>query len=130
MPFCLDSCKSSPHLKKKHANTEFLHPGLRRALTFLYNNFSRNISVAQIAEESGISVSLMRKLFVNYCGVSPVHFLQNLRISRAEEMLKNSNLSISEIALTCGFENTGYFIRLYRKRFGSSPGRRRNSRKN
>ena len=95
--------------EKKHANTEFLHPGLRRALAFLYNNSSRNISVEQIAEESGISVSLLRKLFVDYCGVSPVHFLQNLRISRAEEMLKNSNLSISEIALTSGFENSGYF---------------------
>lgn len=113
--------------EKKHANTEFLHPGLRRALAFLYNNSSRNISVEQIAEESGISVSLLRKLFVDYCGVSPVHFLQNLRISRAEEMLKNSNLSISEIALTCGFENSGYFIRLYRRRYGTPPGRRRNS---
>ena len=116
--------------EKKHANTEFLHPGLRRALAFLYNNSSRNISVEQIAEESGISVSLLRKLFVDYCGVSPVHFLQNLRISRAEEMLKNSNLSISEIALTCGFENSGYFIRFYRRRYGTPPGRRRNSGKN
>ncbi len=113
--------------EKKHANTEFLHPGLRRALAFLYNNSSRNISVEQIAEESGISVSLLRKLFVDYCGISPVQILQDLRISRAEEMLKNSTLSISEIALTCGFENSGYFIRLYRRKHGISPGRRRNS---
>ncbi len=111
--------------ERKRVAVEHLHPGLQRALTFVYNNFSNCISVEQIAEESGISVSLLRKLFVDYCGVSPVRYLQNLRISRAEVMLKDPYLSISEIALKCGFENPGYFIRLYRRKHGVSPGRSR-----
>ena len=111
--------------EKKRAAAEHLHPGLRKALAFIYNNFSRRISVEQIAEASGISVSLLRKLVVDYCGTSPVRYLQDLRISRAEEMLKSPGLSISEISLRCGFENPGYFIRLYRRKYGAPPGRRR-----
>lgn len=111
--------------ERKRSVVELLHPGLREALVFIYNNFSRRISVEQIAGESGISVSLLRKLFVDYCGVSPLRYLQDLRISRAEEMLKNQYLSVSEIALKCGFEDSGYFIRLYRRKHGVPPGRNR-----
>lgn len=111
--------------ERKQSAVEHLHPRLLKALTFIYHNFSHNISVKQIAEASGSSVSLLRKLFVDYCGVSPLRYLQDLRISRAEEMLKNPYLSISEIALKCGYENPGYFIRLYRRKYGVSPGRSR-----
>ena len=77
------------------------------------------------AEHAGISVSLLRKLFTDYCGTPPLGYLQNLRLARAEELLKNPYLSIAEIAAECGFDSAGYFIRLYRRKHGTSPGKAR-----
>ena len=101
------------------------HPKLRKALEFLHENLTRPITVRATAEHTGISVSLLRKLFTDYCGTPPLGYLQNLRLARAEELLKNPYLSIAEIAAECGFDSAGYFIRLYRRKHGTSPGKAR-----
>ena len=101
------------------------HPKLRKALEFLHENLTRPVTVQATAEHAGISVSLLRKLFTDYCGTPPLGYLHDLRLARAEELLKNSYLSIAEIAAECGFDSAGYFIRLYRRKHGTSPGKAR-----
>ncbi|MCI6732887.1 MAG: AraC family transcriptional regulator, partial [Lachnospiraceae bacterium] len=59
--------------------------------------------------------------FKKISGVSPVNYLIQLRIEQAKRMLKESNLTILEISMECGFNNTSYFIRQFRKYTGKTP---------
>jgi AraC family L-rhamnose operon regulatory protein RhaS len=72
------------------------------------------------------SCGLGRTRFVHYCkqvvNVAPQEYLADLRLRRAAEMLHRTDLSISQIALRCGFQTSQYFSTVFRRRFGCTPG--------
>lgn len=61
--------------------------------------------------------SFMRK----QTGMTLSEYINNVRLDRAKEKLKHTDYNISEIALSCGFQNVTYFNRLFRARFGTTP---------
>lgn len=84
-----------------------------------YMDISLNISV--LAKEAHISVSHFHKLFRKCCNITPGEYLLNLRLQKAQIMLLNSNLSVTEIAESCGFTNLYHFSRVFKKNKGISP---------
>lgn len=76
----------------------------------------------EIAEELGISVRQLERLFMRYLGTTPKRHQTELRLERARNLVMQTELSIIEIAMACGFTSPSHFSKLYRSRFGVSPG--------
>ena len=78
----------------------------------------------QLFSKIPLAKEYVRKLFIKEYGVTPLQFLQAKRVEHAKELLsrkKDTNLRINEIALSCGFLDSAYFSRLFKKIVGVSP---------
>ena len=85
------------------------------AIKFIQFNYSTDISVDDIANAVGISRSHLYRVFISNLEQSPIDYLTEYRINEACELLKNSNLSISQIAVSVGFFDQFYFSRVFKK---------------
>ena len=84
--------------------------------------YSEPLRMADIAERFFISQSTLNRLFQSYFRISPHAYLENLRLARAKQML-SAGCDVTETALECGFSDSSYFILLFRRRFGVTPGK-------
>jgi transcriptional regulator GlxA family with amidase domain len=79
------------------------------------------LGAEELAEAAGVSVRQMERLFRRYLGTSPKRHYQALRLNRAKDLLVQSNLSITEIAMATGFAAVSHFSKCFRAQFGVSP---------
>ncbi len=93
------------------------------AVKFIQFNYSHNISVDDIAEAVGVSRSHLYRVFIAAMGQSPIDYLTKYRIGEACSLLKNSALSIAEIAASVGFSDQFYFSRVFKRVKGIPPSR-------
>ena len=70
-----------------------------------------------------MSRSTLNRNFLKAFGMSPMRYLNKLRLDHAAKLLNSSNLSISEISRQSGFEDSNYFSRIFHKKFGVPPGK-------
>ena len=63
------------------------------------------------------------KFFKGHMGISFIEYLNDYRLTMAERMLRFSDASILGIAESCGFENLSYFNRIFKRKYGQSPGK-------
>src|SRR5262249_19771998 len=99
---------------------------LREVLSFIEDNLSRDISLAEIACVACVSVSHLKSLFRESFGV-PVHqYVIRRRLERAKALLGEGKLSINEIALESGFAHQSHLARHMRRVLGVSPSALRN----
>ena len=80
-----------------------------------------NISVAELAELTNMSLSSFKREFNKRYGESPATYLRGKKIERAMQLIRASDLPISHIAWDCGFQDTAHFSRVFRKLQGMSP---------
>lgn len=85
------------------------------AIKYIQFNYSTDISVDDIASAVGISRSHLYRVFVSNLGQSPIDYLTEYRINEACNLIKNTNLSISQIAVSVGFFDQFYFSRVFKK---------------
>jgi AraC-like DNA-binding protein len=97
------------------------------ARTWLRENFSRKITVAEIAGRARLSEAYFHKSFVRAFGLTPADYLSVVRLAHARELLAATDMPIRAIAFEAGFENDGYFYRFFAKKTGMTPGTFRNS---
>jgi AraC-like DNA-binding protein/ligand-binding sensor protein len=98
---------------------------LRKAERFIIENYSRKISLQEIAEASGLSASYFSTIFKDEMGENLSSYLNRLRVEKAGRMLLETTLSLSEIAGSCGFEDQSWFSKIFKSYTGSSPGKYR-----
>ena len=82
---------------------------------------SPDISLSAIANGTGLSESHIRRCLNAKMHVTPIKYINHLRLEKAKKMLLESNFTISEIATATGFEDQFYFSRIFKKHYGSSP---------
>lgn len=97
------------------------HPQLRRLTEILDSQLERRINVAELARTSELSVRQVHRLFKAHLGVSPQAYHRQQRLQRARDMLRLTELSVLEIAMSNGFASSSDFSRAYRKAFQRSP---------
>jgi AraC-like DNA-binding protein len=95
---------------------------LRRAETLMSENLSVQVSLGKVAEECGLSVRHLARAFRQSTGVPPHRWLLDRRVERAKELLPNAKLSLSDIALACGFGDQSHFTRTFTAAVRLSPG--------
>jgi AraC-like DNA-binding protein len=91
------------------------------AIKYIQFNYSHDISIDDIAKAVGVSRSHLYRVFMSNVGQSPIDYLTSYRISEACFLLKNSQLSIAEIAVSVGFFDQFYFSRVFKKSKGVPP---------
>ncbi|MEH7115375.1 AraC family transcriptional regulator [Neobacillus niacini] len=108
-------------------NQELPEP-ISRVVTFIQQQYGEYISVEKMADIAGLSSYYFIKRFRKYTNTTPSKYLTKVRIKKASEMLRHSDLSIKDIAAKTGYENANYFNKVFRKITGFSPGEFRESR--
>lgn len=97
------------------------NPHLINAIKIMDDCIERPRSPSLIAAEIGISTRQLERLFGRYLNCSPKKYLMDLRLQRARNLLVQTEQSVTEIALACGFESPGHFARVYRGKFSVTP---------
>lgn len=92
-----------------------------KAKIIIRENLLKDISVEDVAEQINMSYSWFRKLFKEYTGVSPAHYIQELKIKEAKQLLTGTNMNIKEISYYLGFDDFTYFSKVFKKYTGSTP---------
>ena len=92
------------------------------AVDYVDRNMSRaDLSVEELAAELNMSRVHLYKRIKQLTGKTPIEFLRVLRLKRSAQLLRESQLNISEIAYRCGFNNPKYFSRYFKEEFGVLP---------
>ena len=107
-------------LSPAEGNTDFPE-GIRSAVHFLHQNYTKPADIAALARISNLSPSRFHAVFKSNIGVSPHQYLLHLRIERAKEMLVSDKNSVTDVANAVGFEDAFYFSRLFKKHTGMTP---------
>lgn len=97
-----------------------------KAVKFIYQNLDEPISLELIAKNISVSISTLKRLFLDASGSSVGSFIRRLRMERAFRSLKDKEESILEIALSSGFEDASAFARTFKTNFGYTPSFARN----
>ena len=79
-------------------------------------------SIEAALEEKGMSYAHQCRVFKYYYGISPLSYVNTLRMERAKNLLRDTDLTVSETANRLGYNNLGYFSRIFKKIVGVSPG--------
>jgi AraC-like DNA-binding protein/effector-binding domain-containing protein len=99
---------------------------LQRALKFARRNPGKNVSLSNLAAEAGQSLFHVHRSLLCVLGETPKHFTLRLRLDRAATILINSQASVLDIALECGFQSHEVFCRAFQRRYGMTPSAYRN----
>ena len=102
-----------------------IHEQVREAIILMQRNLEEILSLAEIARYLNVSQRHLQRLFARYTGKTPVRFYLDLRLDRARGLVTQTEISLTEIAGSCGFNRSEPFSRAYRKRFGLTPSRDR-----
>lgn len=100
---------------------EYRHSKLSLALQIMQNNIEDPLSPDEIADLVDLSIRQLERLFAKHLNQSPKRFYLHLRLERARELLRQTQMSIAEISVVCGFRSPSHFSKTYRKGFGTNP---------
>ncbi len=103
------------------------HSAIDSALAYLDLHFSEKLYLEDVCKISLMSQSSFSYIFKQVTGFTFTEYLMRLRVSKAQELLKNSELSAQEIAISCGFGDCTYFSSAFRRTVGISPTQYRKS---
>ena len=84
-------------------------------------NYTSPISLDELAYLSGRSLSSFKREFQNIYGESPARWIREKRLSKAQQMLRSSSLSVADVAYSLGFENPTHFSRIFKQQYGYAP---------
>lgn len=97
----------------------------RKMLEYIHRNFAQDIALKDIADAASVSVSEALRSFRQIIGATPVQYLKKYRLSRAAQLLQETDLPVSEICGQCGFQDSSYFAKSFREVYGCTPGESR-----
>lgn len=98
------------------------NPFFKKIMAIIEERFVEpEFSVGELAEAMHLSVSQLQRKIGTMTELTPVHIIRDLRLARAKELLRATDLTVSEIAFQSGFNDPSYFTRLFSKEFGGTP---------
>lgn len=96
-------------------------PVIKEAVTYIQLHYFEKISLSSISKRLNINATYLSKRFKIETGQTLTHYVQDIRISHSKQLIKENNLSITDVALKVGFENLNYFCTVFKKRTGVTP---------
>jgi two-component system, response regulator YesN len=99
---------------------------MRKAEAYIRENFTRKISLREIAKFAGLSAPYFSTIFKEEMGENLSRYVNRLRVEKASKMLLETDISLSEISSACCFEDQSWFTKIFKAFTGTSPGKYRN----
>jgi transcriptional regulator GlxA family with amidase domain len=103
------------------------HPKLSQVIQMMEQNIEDPISPADLAEDVGMSTRQLERLFRRYLNRSPKRYYMELRLQKARNLLMQTDMSVINVALACGFASPSHFSKCYRAHYKTTPYRERGS---
>lgn len=124
----LTRSRSLPH--NEHAQSdpisqEITHPEVKKIIQYIEQNYDKDISVKSLSEYVMMGENYVSSLFKKKMGQSLIHYLHKKRVGQALHYLEKSDLPVHEIGLRVGFVNDNYFIKIFKRMVGETPGQYR-----
>jgi len=101
------------------------HPKLSRVIQMMEQNIEEPISPAVLAKEVGMSTRQLERLFRRYLSRSPKRYYMELRLQKARNLLMQTDMTVINVALACGFASPSHFSKCYRSHYNTTPYRER-----
>jgi AraC family transcriptional regulator len=94
---------------------------MRRVTDFIQAHLSQNLSLEALAQQAGFSPYHFARLFRQMTGESPHHFVLRQRVERAQQLLKETNAPLAQVAIESGFANQSHLTRVFKQQRGLTP---------
>ena len=101
------------------------HPKLSRVIQTMEVNIEDPISPSDLASNVGMSTRQLERLFRRYLNKSPKRYYMGLRLQKARNLLMQTDMSVINVALSCGFSSPSHFSKCYRSHYETTPYRER-----
>lgn len=111
--YALDSRAPLPYM--------YSHAIGRRVIDYLQVHYAENLQMTDLADIAGVSTSHFQRCFKRQTGMTPVQYLNGLRVEEAKRLLCDTDLTIVDIALQVGYGSQSYFWRVFMKQVGATP---------
>lgn len=98
---------------------------LKKIVELMADNLDEPYSAVELAREAGLSVRQVERLFLRHMNMTPGRYYMRLRLERARELLRQTNMPILDVAIATGFTSHSYFAQSYRLLFGRPPSEER-----
>lgn len=103
------------------------HPKLSQVVKMMEDNIEEPISPGSLAGDVGMSTRQLERLFRRYLNRSPKRYYMELRLQKARNLLMQTDMSVINVALACGFASPSHFSKCYRSHYNTTPYRERGS---
>ena len=118
-----------PHIRPPHQDQRMRlqsrlninNPRLIKSLDIMRQNLEAPLTCQELADASNMSARQMERLFKQYLHQSPGQYYLHLRLEKTQQLLRQSSLSVLQVATACGFSSTSYLARCYQKKYACSP---------
>jgi len=94
---------------------------ISKLIDFMENNYSETLNIEELSERAHMSKRNFMRIFKGAVGLSPIHYLKQVRLQNARTMLRETNMQVSEISDSCGFTDSNYFIKCFRNAYSTTP---------
>ena len=99
---------------------------VNKAIKYIEENYKKQFTLDQVCESININKSYFCTIFKEHTGKTFSHYLSHYRIDKAKELLKNTELSITEVAFTVGYNSVNYFNNNFKRLNNTTPLQYRN----
>lgn len=110
--------------KKCRPDKEVFEPDLeliRKAMDIFLADYALAIEIGHTAKQLGVSPGHLARLFKKHCGTTPAQYIAGLRVGKAAELLRQTDIGILEIAYMTGFKSLSNFYKRFKEQTGHAP---------
>jgi len=108
-------------LMRQHTLGRATQQLIRKAMAYIHAHFDEPLTREEIADHIGVSADYLTDCFRQELGITPSAYIRRYRIRQACHLLRNTDQSITQIALTVGFSDGAHFTRTFQKEIGTTP---------
>lgn len=117
---------SRTYNENQEVETNRLYP-LAEVAAYIEQNFQEKFSLKELSYITGFSERHFSRIFMNIYNTSPIDYIIKRRLKHACQLLNEMTFNITVVANKCGFEDTNYFTRQFKKCYGITPSQYKNS---
>ena len=108
-------------MKYKLYEISYCKDSVEKVTDYIEHNYMEELSVKILAHKFAINANYLSTLFKQATGQALVAYITNIRINRACNLLKNTDASITNIAVSVGYQDPLYFFKVFKKTVGKTP---------
>jgi transcriptional regulator GlxA family with amidase domain len=94
---------------------------VQKAVSLMEAAIEEPVPLPELTQRTGVSQRQLERLCKRYLGATPAQYYVQLRLERARRMLRQTDMSVAEVAIACGFVSLSHFAKVYRRHYGLSP---------